>query len=59
MSDRKPYKTDQNQNKDSSINADVNAEADELMCWKDIGKVCHCKGPKRGVYCGRFPLPTD
>ena len=31
----------------------------DIMCWKDETKICKCDHPKRGSYCGRFPLPTD
>lgn len=31
----------------------------EIMCWKDPYKVCKCENAQQGVYCGRFPIPTD
>lgn len=32
---------------------------EEVMCWRDPNKACNCKQPQQGVFCGRFPLPTD
>ena len=34
-------------------------EKKEVMCWKDPNKVCKCEHPQEGVFCGRFPFPTD
>jgi hypothetical protein len=34
-------------------------EKAEVMCWKDSSKVCRCLVPRLGVFCGRYPLPTD
>ena len=31
----------------------------QVMCWKDPYKVCQCAQPRAGVFCGRFPMPTD
>jgi hypothetical protein len=34
-------------------------EKEEVMGWKYPNKVCKCNRPKAGVFCGRFPFPTD
>ena len=31
----------------------------QVMCWKDPNKVCQCEHPQLGVFCGRYPVPTD
>ncbi|MCU7856077.1 MAG: hypothetical protein KZQ79_10375 [Candidatus Thiodiazotropha sp. (ex Lucinoma borealis)] len=36
-----------------------NEQKTEVMCWKDPFKVCKCEQPQQGVYCGRYPIPTD
>ena len=32
---------------------------EEVMCWKDPYKVCQCAHPQEGIFCGRYPFPTD
>ena len=36
-----------------------NARQKENVCWKDPNKVCKCEHPQQGVFCGRYPIPTD
>lgn len=46
--------------KPKSENAEsTHDEKKVVMCWKDPNKVCHCRQPQQGVYCGRYPLATD
>lgn len=36
-----------------------NGRLNEVMCWKDPNKICKCDRPQLGVFCGRYPIPTD
>ena len=49
----------ESQTKKHEVGAEADENEGEIMCWKDPTKVCRCDSPKAGVYCGRFPLPTD
>ncbi len=44
--------------KSDSISSQA-ATQTQPTCWKDPFKICKCVKPKQGVFCGRFPLPTD
>ncbi len=34
-------------------------QKEEVMCWKDPNKTCKCDRPQQGVFCVRYPTPTD
>jgi hypothetical protein len=50
---------DTNKASPKQLRAAENEDKKEVMCWKDPNKVCKCEHPQAGVFCGRFPFPTD